>query len=367
VTTAFALGSHDLALQLHELLRDLDPARWRDELESAFRERLRRIEQSLNELAEHSPLTEARGMVRERLPHAAHGPAGSSVRNAPQGRRFEVRGLRPEDARERLRQRLVELKALMLEHAPRAQRDARDVRAEWMAFRERMQPAYEALAAHLRSRDLELPRLRPTNRARSGLHLMSGLVALAAIQALSQSWSLVLGLACSWAAFVWALEAGRRRWPRVNRACMRFLGPFAHPHEHHRVNSATWYATAMLGLALTWSPLLASLAVVVLGAGDPAAAAVGRRWGRRRLINGRSLEGSLSMWAASAVAGTLTLGLLHGGTLGWAAAAVVAISAGLVGAVAELVAKGLDDNLLIPLAAAAGGAVALWSLGIPPA
>ncbi len=67
------------------------------------------------------------------------------------------------------------------------------------------------------------------------------------------------------------------------------------------MNSSTWCVTALFLLALFGTRLSQSLAVMVLAVADPAAALIGRRFGRTRLRDGRSLEGTLAFFAAGAL------------------------------------------------------------------
>src|SRR5688500_5542899 len=83
---------------------------------------------------------------------------------------------------------------------------------------------------------------RPPNAARSLFHLCGGLFALSAIQVLPDRAS-TIAMAALFAVGAWTMELSRRGNPRVNDVLMRLFGPVAHPHERHRVNSATWYAT----------------------------------------------------------------------------------------------------------------------------
>ena len=202
---------------------------------------------------------------------------------------------------------------------------------------------------------------RPANYARSLVHALSGLVALLVIQHVLVTPLAMIGTAAVFCAWAWSMEIGRRRSPAVNVFLMKVFGPIAHAHETHRVNSATWYCTALLALALTASPMACSLAVIVLGVGDPAAAFIGRRWGRTRLASGRSLEGSLGFVAVAGLAATATL-LAYYPDIGLAEVIVLAFVSALAGAVAELLTATLDDNLVIPLAAAAGASIvaAAW-------
>jgi dolichol kinase len=143
----------------------------------------------------------------------------------------------------------------------------------------------------------------------------------------------------------------------------RVFGPLAHPHEHHRVNSATWYATALLVLALTHSKLLCTVGVAVLGFGDPAAAVLGRRFGRVRLVHGRTLEGTLSFVGVATAVAFLALWLGYPHPV--AGALLLALSGALAGGLAELFSLRVDDNLSVPLAAAVAAAGAAWALGLP--
>ncbi len=205
------------------------------------------------------------------------------------------------------------------------------------------------------------PGFRPSNTSRSLVHAAGGVLALILIQTVLTPAVIVpvaLGL-CVWG---WGMEIGRRRSAAVNRFLMWIFGPIAHPHERERVNSATWYCTALLALSLTASPMACSLAVIVLGIGDPAAAFVGRRWGRIRFASGRSLEGSLAFVGFATVAAFAMLHVFYP-EIGLGERVALAVAAAVAGAVAELVTATLDDNLVIPLAAAAGASLVAAAFG----
>jgi dolichol kinase len=170
-----------------------------------------------------------------------------------------------------------------------------------------------------------------------------------------------------WAAAVfavtfWSLEGLRRIVPRTNDALMTFFRHVARPSERHRVNSATWYMTALLLLASTGSTLLSVVGVAVLGFADPAAATVGRRFGRVKLANNRTLEGSLTFVIVGTAAAFVALMLLAAPPPAPLALAV-ALAAATSGALAELFARRVDDNFLIPLVAAGAAAVLLRTTG----
>jgi dolichol kinase len=301
----------DLTLRAHGLLSDIDPARWRAERTPQLRAGLKEVATRMAHRRRLEPLCQA---LETEVPALSTGPL--------------------------------------------------DERRRWLAFRRRMQPAYARVAASLSAEAVHVPSLRPTNHARSLLHVASAGGALLAI-ALAPTPSVLRALALSFCAAAWAMEAARRLDGRVNRVLMWAFGPVAHAHEQQRVNSATWYASALVLLALVGSPLDAAVGVVVLGVGDPVAGAVGRRFGRVKLMHGRTLEGSLGFVAAAAVATFLTLRGLHAQALTVPQAAFAALAAAFSGGLAELVSLRLDDNFTIPLCAAAGAALALGLAGAP--
>jgi dolichol kinase len=145
---------------------------------------------------------------------------------------------------------------------------------------------------------------------------------------------------------------------------MRFFKPIAHASEAHRINSATWYMTALTLLALTGNAWICAVGVAVLGFADPAASFVGRRWGTVELVHGRTLEGGFAFVVAGTVKATLALQLTSPRP-GWGLAVAIAFVASLAGAVAEMMSRRLDDNFTIPLVSSTTVAAILLALGRP--
>ena len=195
---------------------------------------------------------------------------------------------------------------------------------------------------------------RPTNVLRTVFHAGSAGVAITAIVTLpSRRW--LVAIPAAFAVYAWSMEAARRVSPRLNDRLMRFYGAVAHPQERHHVNSATWFGTALVVLALFATRPAMMAGCAILGVADPVAGIVGRRWGRRRLGNGRSLEGALAFFVVGSIAAAIALGAGGamaggaGGDAGLAPLFVVACACGLAGALTELFSTRLDDNLTIPL------------------
>jgi dolichol kinase len=217
-------------------------------------------------------------------------------------------------------------------------------------------PLIDAPAEDTPRPDSVPPRARPANLKRSLFHVASGLFALSLIRFLpGRPW--LIAVSSAFAVFAWTCEISRRRSPAVNARLMRLFAPIAHANEHHEVNSSTWYVTALLLIAL-FAPLRAAeIGVIVLAFADPTAGFVGRRWGRTRIVTGRSLEGTLGFVVAGTLAAGAWLAAAHG--LPLASAAVVALAGAAVGAIAEIAVRRVDDNFAIPVASTTAVALAM--------
>lgn len=317
--------TRDLALELHELLREIDPARWRPEIEATVRSKLGELDQILVKLM------------------AAIDPRGS------------FGALHPV---------LERAHDLIANQLPATGLSPRAAKRAWQALRRQLIAAYDQLSTALTRWDVHVPALRPTNYARNLFHV--GWAALATFTlAVYPNQTFLFIIISGFFTWAWTMETLRRFMPKLNDMLLAWLGRFAHPHEWHRVNSATWYATALFVLTYTGVLTAALPALVILGLGDPAAAVVGRRWGTTKLIHGRSLEGSTAFVLAGGLGSFLAMSLVHP-QIPTGVAALTCGLAAVVGAIAELLSRKIDDNLSIPLSSAAAATLVLTSFGITP-
>ena len=187
---------------------------------------------------------------------------------------------------------------------------------------------------------------RPTNYTRTAFHMTSGVVSLSALLLLpGRVW--VFAIAGSLAVVCWTLEILRRTRPALNEKLMGLFRHIAHGEERHKVNSSTWYATALALMAAGAPTLPSALGVVVLASADPAAGFFGRRFGRTHLLEGRSLEGTLAFFAVGAITAFLTALFVSDSSP--LSALALAVVAGATGAIAELFSRRLDDNFTVPV------------------
>ncbi len=320
---AYALEARPVAMNLYALLRELDPGRWSQDMAHASAEHLARFQRQLDELI---------AVLEQRMKASS-----------------------PDEELSNVRARLGEIQDTL-----RAQMSSSAAASaeQWMALRAALLPHYEALRGVLDMEAVHVPALRPTNYRRSLLHATSGFVAFTIITLLpSTAWLVSIGSV--FIVYAWSMEWLRRRSPAFNERLMTFYGPVAHPHEWHRVNSGTWYCTALFILAMTGSPLVCSIGVLVLGVGDPAAALVGRRWGRIKLVNGRSLEGTLTFVLTGILVSAPLCAFVYP-EVGFRLILALTGVGAVAGALAELLSSRIDDNLTIPVATG----LAAWAVSL---
>ena len=219
-----------------------------------------------------------------------------------------------------------------------------------MRLRDELQPSYEALVVALRDHAVHVPSLRPTNYVRNVFHVVNALGVVALVELVPMP--IVRWIASGAFALVVFLESIRRLSPRANAVIMKVFGAVAHPYEHYRVNSGTWYVAALFVLAWLGRADVGAAAVAVLGLADPAASLVGRRFGRTKLLHGRTLEGSATFVLVGFAAAIAVFRAFHP-ELGWSVTLAGAAAAALAGAIAEALSRRVDDNFSIPVIAAA--------------
>ncbi len=178
-------------------------------------------------------------------------------------------------------------------------------------------------------------------------HLMNG-VSTATVYALLLTHEQVIHVFGTIACLVYVIDRVRiaypevvtRHAPWVNRLLVRAEGRV-------RESAMIPYAIAVLLTIITVPKLAALVAIYTLAAADPLAAVVGIRWGRRRLTQNRSLEGSLAFFGATFVIACCVLvwGTDAAGTSIAGAAATIAFA----GAICEVLPLRIDDNLTIPI------------------
>ncbi|MCK5796137.1 MAG: hypothetical protein KAI47_03085 [Deltaproteobacteria bacterium] len=202
------------------------------------------------------------------------------------------------------------------------------------------------------ARALRLPR-----PARSLFHVMAG-VSVVLLYHFVFERAAGLKMLLGFAATAAAMEISRRFSRRLNDFWVdKVFGLISRPRERYQTNSATYYLFAILFITWIAPQPAVCLAILTLAFGDPTASLVGARWGKLRIYNDKSLLGSSAFFVAAFAASMVYLAVA---VAPMSALRMIAIAASIsaTGTITELFSDRLDDNLTIPLAAAAVGM--LW-------
>jgi diacylglycerol kinase (CTP) len=143
--------------------------------------------------------------------------------------------------------------------------------------------------------------------------------------------------------FTACVETARLSSPRINEFFFRRFKSFLRDNEKSRPTGTPWY---VLGAGLTlflYDVPVGAYAVVFLACGDVTATMVGERWGRTKIVSGKSLEGTAAFIVAALIAGTALDAFFY------PVPAVVFVVGAVVAAAVELLPPRINDNLAIPV------------------
>jgi len=153
----------------------------------------------------------------------------------------------------------------------------------------------------------------------------------------------ILGADTLYALFIDAL---RLTWPRLNAMAVQSFKQYMRKKEVDRPNSISYYLLSVFLVCWIFPKGIAVLAILFLGVGDPVASIVGIKWGRHKISNRFSLEGSLAFFAACFLMTLLYPQIVPSfqGNL-----FLFASLGGVIGMTSEWISDRLDDNFVIPL------------------
>jgi dolichol kinase len=225
---------------------------------------------------------------------------------------------------------------------------------EWALLEMRTSASYEHLAGLMRAGGLHVPQVRNFKLTRSLYHVSSALTMVASAELCWSTKDLFIISSCCFCA-AWTTEVLKQQSDFVKRQLFKVLGFLTRDGEQHTVNSATWFMSGMLILALSFkgNKLPCCLGSLALGVGDPAAAFVGSKFGQVKIYGKKTLEGTAAFFLVNVAFNVAYMALLYAVSFG-DALALCAVAA-LAGALAELYCPahlGVDDNLVVPVVTA---------------
>ncbi|MSR36546.1 MAG: hypothetical protein EXR95_07880 [Gemmatimonadetes bacterium] len=189
-------------------------------------------------------------------------------------------------------------------------------------------------------------RLRGVQPWRRVFHAGNALVAALLPQLLGIGRWVVVGILSAMLVALLAFDRARLRRPEINALFFRMVPSLASDRERTQVASSTWYALGLILVYALFPGRVVIPAIMVLGLADPAASTVGRLWGRTRIGKGTWLGTSVFFGVTYAI-------------MAWEVGPLAALPAALAVSAVEVLTLPVDDNLTVPLTAAA----ALWLVG----
>ena len=139
-----------------------------------------------------------------------------------------------------------------------------------------------------------------------------------------------------------AIELVKWVFPSFGNFFFQIFAPLLRTHERKgAITGATYYLISAFLCILFFAKTLAVVCIFFMVLGDLAAALVGKKWGRTKLIGAKSLEGSAACFV---VCVAIALVKLH---------PVIGIIGALVATIVEMLPFPVDDNLTVPLVSGA--------------
>lgn len=135
-----------------------------------------------------------------------------------------------------------------------------------------------------------------------------------------------------------AIEIARIEHPSFKKIFYGFFGEILRRHEISEITGATYLLSAAMVCIAFLPKDIAFCALAFLSIGDAFAALIGKRFGKRRLLNSKkTLEGFLACFVSTSIFALFYL------------PPHLALIGSLSASLAEISAINLDDNLKIPL------------------
>lgn len=191
--------------------------------------------------------------------------------------------------------------------------------------------------------------------ARRLFHMGNG-VAVATLYWLSFSHQQMIHALGTAACLLYLFEQIRINYPEMSQKLLPMTKFVIRAEEQLKESAMVPYAFAVLLTIITFPKPVALIAIYTLAIADPLSAIIGIKYGKRKIVPHKTLEGSAAFFISTFIICLAVLSIYTGGaTLG---VILITFVVALTSSAFEMLPLRLDDNLTIPLFTA----FALWIL-----
>jgi dolichol kinase len=194
--------------------------------------------------------------------------------------------------------------------------------------------------------DKELPTRKNLQIARRLFHMANG-VTIATLYWLSFTHAQAIHTLGTFACLLYVMEQIRINYPELAGKLMPIMKFVMRAEEQLKESAMVPYAFAVLLSIITFPKPLALIAIYTLAVSDPLSAIIGIKYGKRRIVPHKSVEGSLAFLISSFIITLLVLIATQGGFNSGLFFISLVISLGVT--IFEMLPLKIDDNLTIPL------------------
>tara|TARA_B100001971_G_scaffold214585_1_gene252929 strand:+ start:131015 stop:131722 length:708 start_codon:yes stop_codon:yes gene_type:complete len=207
----------------------------------------------------------------------------------------------------------------------------------------------------------ELPTRKNLQFARRLFHMANG-VTIATLYWLSFTHQQAIHTLGTFACLLYVMEQIRINYPEMSQKLLPVMKFIMRAEEQLKESAMVPYAFAVLLTIITFPKPLALIAIYTLAISDPLSAIIGIKYGKRRVVPHKSLEGSAAFLISSFLISLFILSATIGGFSITVLVVSIVLSLGV--SIFEMLPLKVDDNLTIPLFTAFFGWVVCLLFGV---
>ncbi len=192
----------------------------------------------------------------------------------------------------------------------------------------------------------ELPSRHNLQLARRLLHMACGF-GIATLYWVSFSHTEMIRFLGTIACVLYVVEQVRINYPETAQKFLPLSKFVMRAEEQLKESAMVPYAFAVLLCIITFPKVIAIVAVYTLAISDPLSAIIGIRFGKRRIVPHKSLEGSLAFFLSMFVISFFVLGATL--SLNMGLVFIISLLISFTTTCFEMIPLKVDDNLTIPL------------------